>query len=539
MKKGITLPPNVDKDTLSLPYVQWQQEQINKLVENKELLEQEIRRLKNLPKKPKIRPSRLDKKEQDDKGVKSDKREKGGKRPGSQKRKKKKDLPIDTEQIIKAKDVPQGWELSGYKPYVVQDIIVKRNNILFQREIWRSPDGKEQMIALLPKSISGRTFGEQIRRFVIYQYNEVHATQPRIHRMLIATGVDISKGQVNRILNEDISNEVFAEDLAALVHYGIYHSDEIRTDDTGARHKGKTAYCNCINTDLFTYFETTSSKSRINFLEILTRQHKSYHINQEALSYCISQGLSGKYINLLKVQMGIILADKQAFEQFLNNNNIDAVHAIRTITEGCLIGCLIKHGFDKNTMIHSDGARQFDIFVHSLCWKHAERPLIKLHIHTAEQQIGYDKKLKAYWQIYQDLKAYKECNKKEQQKRKASIESAFDQMCQPVKNFAGLNIVLERIQSKKAELLLVLDRPITSLHNNATEREIREYTIRRKINGSTRSDNGKKYRDVFTSLKKTCRKLEVSFWDYLLDRIKGEQEIPPLIDIMKIRLSAK
>ena len=134
MKKGITLPPNVDKDTLSLPYVQWQQEQINKLVENKELLEQEIRRLKNLPKKPKIRPSRLDKKEQDDKGVKSDKREKGGKRPGSQKRKKKKDLPIDTEQIIKANDVPQGWELSGYKPYVVQDIIVKRNNILYY--IW-------------------------------------------------------------------------------------------------------------------------------------------------------------------------------------------------------------------------------------------------------------------------------------------------------------------------------------------------------------------------------------------------------------------
>ena len=82
MKKGITLPPNVDKDTLSLPYVQWQQEQINKLVENKELLEQEIRRLKNLPKKPKIRPSRLDKKEQGDKGVKSDKREKRGKASG-------------------------------------------------------------------------------------------------------------------------------------------------------------------------------------------------------------------------------------------------------------------------------------------------------------------------------------------------------------------------------------------------------------------------------------------------------------------------
>jgi hypothetical protein len=41
----------------------------------------------------------------------------------------------------------------------------------------------------------------------------------------------------------------------------------------------------------------------------------------------------------------------------------------------------------------------------------------------------------------------------------------------------------------------------------------------RKINSDTRSDLSKRRRDGFASPKKTCRKLGVSFWDYLRDRI--------------------
>jgi len=48
------------------------------------------------------------------------------------------------------------------------------------------------------------------------------------------------------------------------------------------------------------------------------------------------------------------------------------------------------------------------------------------------------------------------------------------------------------------------------------ERAIRK---RRKVSGSTRSRTGKRCRDTFTSLKKTCRKLGIPFWRYLQDRI--------------------
>jgi hypothetical protein len=71
------------------------------------------------------------------------------------------------------------------------------------------------------------------------------------------------------------------------------------------------------------------------------------------------------------------------------------------------------------------------------------------------------------------------------------------------------------------------------LHNNGAENAIREYVKRRKISSSTRSDLGRKCRDTFTSLKKTCRKLGVSFWQYLKDRIEKIALIPDLPDLVR------
>jgi hypothetical protein len=77
-------------------------------------------------------------------------------------------------------------------------------------------------------------------------------------------------------------------------------------------------------------------------------------------------------------------------------------------------------------------------------------------------------------------------------------------------------------------LLLVLQRPEIPLHHNGAESAIREYVKKRKISGSTRSDTGRQCRDTCTSLKKTCRKLGVSFWRYLKDRIEKIGQIPDL-----------
>jgi len=96
---------------------------------------------------------------------------------------------------------------------------------------------------------------------------------------------------------------------------------------------------------------------------------------------------------------------------------------------------------------------------------------------------------------------------------------------------------LKRLLLNKDELLLALRRPDIPLHNNSAENAIREYVKKRKISGGTRSDTGRRARDTFISLKKTCRKLGLSFWQYLNDRVSGLGKTPSLPDLIKARVS--
>ena len=108
----------------------------------------------------------------------------------------------------------------------------------------------------------------------------------------------------------------------------------------------------------------------------------------------------------------------------------------------------------------------------------------------------------------------------------------FDEIFTQKTDYQMLNLALKRLYENKAELLLVLERPEIPLHNNLSENDIREYVKRRKVSGSTRSELGQRCRDTFTSLKKTCRKLGVSFWGYLIDRLCKTNKIPPLCELI-------
>ena len=109
----------------------------------------------------------------------------------------------------------------------------------------------------------------------------------------------------------------------------------------------------------------------------------------------------------------------------------------------------------------------------------------------------------------------------------------------PIRDWAGkrlvggANLALGRLYDNKAELLLVLERPDIPLHNNLSENDIRDYVKRRKISATTRSDSGRQSRDTFLSLKKTCQKLGISFWQYLQDRLGHKNDIAPLPQLIR------
>ncbi len=237
--------------------------------------------------------------------------------------------------------------------------------------------------------------------------------------------------------------------------------------------------------------------------------YSDYVLNDHALKYMVAQKLPGYQLNKLSSVNNKIFKNKTQWMSFLHSQDITAVHHRRIVTEGALIGSLIYNGFNLNLAIISDDAGQFKIFLHGLCWVHAERSIQKIiGFNDRHNQLLKEAKTDI-WQLYNDLKDYR---LHPNETKKMDLEHRFDKLFTRKTGFAALDLALKRIYHNKSELLLVLQRPDIPLHNNLSERDIREYVKRRKISGSTRSEEGRQCRDTFTSLKKTFRKLGISFW---------------------------
>ena len=97
------------------------------------------------------------------------------------------------------------------------------------------------------------------------------------------------------------------------------------------------------------------------------------------------------------------------------------------------------------------------------------------------------------------------------------------------------NRLLTRLRANTDELLVVLDRPEVPLNTNQSENDIRTMVTRRKISGGTRSETGRQGRDAFLGLMKTCKKLNISFLDYLGHRLQvpDAKSVPPLPGLVR------
>lgn len=331
-------------------------------------------------------------------------------------------------------------------------------------------------------------------------------------------GIDISSGQLNRILTED--KDAFHQEKEELLPAGLATASYIHADDTVARHEGKQGYCTHVGNDFFASFRSTDSKSRINFLEVLRGSHQ----DEVALAYCAEQKLAAAWITALTAGVRTF-ADATAWQAQLSSLGIRDERPVRMATEGALLGSLLSHGISATLGVLSDAAGQFDILVHALCWIHAERTLARLIPFNDKYRQTLEGVRTQVWDFYAELKAYKGAPCPQEKTR---LEARFDALFATQTDFTTINGALKRLAANKAELLRVLERPDLPLHNNPSESDIRDYVKKRKISGSTRSDLGRRCRDTFASLKKTCKKLGIGFWTYLQDRIRGLGVVPRL-----------
>ncbi len=487
-------------------------------------LRDEIAVLKGNKPKPNIKPGKMDEGSKKEK----DKKSKDGKRPGSSKKEKTVQLSIHKTVSIPPENIPVGSAFKGYKEFTVQGITIEPHNIRYRLERWQTPDGS-YVEGELPPSVCGH-FSSRLNSYILYQHYQCHVTQPLLLEQLKEIDIEISSGQINRILIE--GHDRFHEEKDGILVTGLEISSYINVDDTGARHDGKNGVCTHIGNELFAWFESTESKSRINFLSLLRAGQEDYYLIPEALEYMEIQKLPNTPRRLLEEDEKKVFINKEEWENHLQRLCITQNRHIQIATEGALLGSILEHGFNPDMVIMSDDAGQFAIILllHALCWIHAERTIRKIVPFTDDQRAALETIRDRIWKLYADLKLYKENPNSEM---KIELENRFDEIFQEKTCFVTLNLALKRLYDNKSELLLSLDRPDIPLHNNGSETDIREYVKRRKVSGGTRSDPGRKCRDTFTSLKKTCRKLGVSFWDFLNDRVGKIDSIPQLEHLMR------
>ena len=256
---------------------------------------------------------------------------------------------------------------------------------------------------------------------------------------------------------------------------------------------------------------------------------RRYVLNAGALEYLAQQKLPKPLQAALNDQQ-VDVDTWEAWEEWLTTQGIKRPRHRKIVTEGALMGGLLAQGIPSDLVIMSDDAGQFNIFDHILCWIHAERLINRLIPLNEGHEKAVNWAREQIWQLYADIKAYKITPQPEQAQE---IRARFEELCRTRTCYETLNQALKRLGNNQHELLRVLDKPWLPLHNNLSERDIRDYVKKRKISGSTRSEAGRKCRDTFASLKKTCRKHSISFWHYLRDRISGAAQIPRLSELIR------
>jgi hypothetical protein len=493
------------------------QEQLTKAEAKIQVLEDELARLRKTPKRPKFRPNKMEPRDRNKNSHSSS----GPTPPIANASLVLKEF---SEVIIKVPNPPEGSRFKGFQPFSIQEISIVAKEITYQLEVWQIPSG-EIIRAKLPVELQGNHYGPILRALTTNLYAQ-GMTQPAIHEFLGGLGFDLSSGQVNNILlNEAEEYSIVSE---AILTAGLQEAPFIRTDDTGEKHEHKNSYCTHIGGQYFAYYKTTFSKSRENFLRILLQGKEGYRINDAMIWHLFQGGIEDDVLNLFEEHKGKSYQSKKGMNRLLNLLGLCAKKLRQQCMEAGLVGFISETILKPGQVLLSDRAGQFALFDHAACWVHMERPLRKI-IFTSEQVEQELKQVReSIWTLYRTLK-----DAALTQVGKETVNKLYDELVAIRTISPDINAVIANFAEYRDEMLKALDHPGLPLHNNDSERDIRGVAKRRNISGSTKSAQGRKFRDGLLSLKQTCFRLGYNFWDYLQLWFRGQP--PNLAELVRNR----
>lgn len=508
-------------------------QKVKKLERENQLLKDENNRLKGEQGKPEIKSK---KKGDKNKNYSSEKERKISQ--NKSKSRKNQNIKIDREEILDYDEdqLPKDAIFKGYEEVIVQDIKLVTDNIKFRKKKYYSPSTKKTYLSQLPLGYEGQ-FGPGIKSLVISLYYGGNMTQSKVSEFMSNIGISISTGQISNILIKN--QDGFSQEQIQVYYSGLASTPWQHFDQTGSRVGGENYTTNVICNPLYSIYSTTEKKDRLNVIKcLLSSTSLNFILNQESYQLLDTFGLPIKWKNALGQLPQETVLDEEEFNTLLDEHlrGLGKVQRNRVKEASAIAYYHQQSDCPIIKTLICDDAPQFKLLTEelSLCWVHEGRHYKKLNPLVGYHQKLLDQFLDDFWDYYRKLLTYRECPNEEMASK---LKSEFLRIFSSHSGYQELDQRKELTRAKIRELLLVLEHPELPLHNNPAELAARTMVQRRNISYGTQTELGTKAWDTFMSLVDTTRKLGISFFEYVADRISETRNIPPLATIIEEKSS--
>ena len=508
-------------------------QKVKKLEKENQLLKDENNRLKGEQGKPDIKAKKKRNKNQN---YSSEKERKITQTRG--KNSKNENIKIDREEILDydEEELPDDVIFKGYEEVIIQDIKLVTDNIKFRKKKYYSPSTKKTYLSKLPSGYEGQ-FGPGIKSLVISLYYGGNMTQKKVSEFLSNLGISISTGQISNILIKNHNG--FSQEHKEVYDAGLASTPWQHFDQTAARVGGENQTTNVICNPLYSSYLTTEKKDRLNVIKSLIPNHSlKFIFNEESAELLAGFGLPTKWQNAVQKLPQKTVLNEEEIDNLLEKHltGIGKLQRNRIKEASAIAYYHQQNDYPIIKTLICDDAPQFKLLTEelSLCWVHEGRHYKKLNPLIGYHQKILTKFLDDFWDYYRKLLKYRESPNEEMARK---LKSEFERIFSCPSGYEELDLRKELTRGKMKELLLVLEHPELPLHNNPAELAARTMVRRRHISYGTQTELGTKAWDTFMSLVDTTRKLGISFFEYVADRISEGRKIPPLATIIEEKSS--
>jgi hypothetical protein len=455
-----------------------------------------------------------------------------------QKRPKLDRLVIDRTVVLEVdpSTLPPDAEFKGYEAVVVQDLRLKVETICFRKEVYYSPALRRCFSAPLPRGYHGQ-FGPGVKSLSLWLVYAGEMTQPLVHLLLTDAGLSISAGEVSHLLTQNL--ELFHAEAHAVCRTGLASSPWHQLDETRTPVDGESCACHTLCNPLYTFYLTTPTKERLSVLDVLRAgRPRTFRLDAVAWEYLARAGLPQKLVRALQAfppaPEGAV--DETAFLALLASHlpRAGPQQRQRILEAAALSAYRAQETIPVVKTLLCDDAPQFGSVTEqlALCWVHEGRHYKKLSPYLPQHRKLLSEFREEFWAYYRKLRAYQANPAPEEVPR---LCAEFDRVFGRRTGYELLDERIAKTEGKKKELLVVLEHPEVPLHNNAAELAARRRVRKRAVSFGPRSEAGRRAWDTFQTLAETARKLGISFYHWLTDRVSEANEMPALAELIDER----